>query len=86
MIRSRWAVRALSYWSMYAVLVHLILAQSDSETRGESADASALYGCTDHTCKRDPAPKVGKRFPYCSTHGRSMTRKVTVDPDGTRRT
>ena len=85
MTGSRWAARALSRWSMYAVLVHLILAQSDSDTRGESADDSDLYGCPDRTCKRDPARKVGKVFPYCSTHGRSMTRKLTVNPDGTKR-
>lgn len=39
--------------STYAVLVHLILAQPDSETRGESADDSTLYGCPDLTCKRE---------------------------------
>lgn len=84
MTGSRWSARALSRWSTYTVLVHLILAQSDSETRGESADDSALYGCRNLTCKRDPAPKAGKVFPYCPKHG-SMTRKIKVDPDGTQR-
>lgn len=84
MTGSRWSARALSRWSTYAVFVHLILAQSDSETRGESADDSALYGCTNLTCKKAPGHKAGEEFPYCPRHG-EMTRKVTVDPDGTKR-
>jgi hypothetical protein len=92
----RRAAGALSRWTTCAVLFHLILAQSDSETRGESADDPVLYGCDNLTCKTPPKRKVGKPFPHCKWHGR-MTRKITSasseprtpggpDPDGTRRT
>lgn len=72
----RWAAGVLSRWTTCAVLVHLILAQSDSETRGESADDSDWYKCTNPTCKKPPRRKVGKEFPTCDWHG-EMTRKIT---------
>ena len=56
---------ALSRWTMCAVLVHLILTQSDSETRGKSADDPVLYGCANPTCKtpsRQAATPADSRY------------------------
>lgn len=81
MRKPEWALRLLSRWSTYAVLTHLILAQSDSSTRGFSADGLPLYGCTELSCTLESAPKAGNRFPYCPKHGWMTRRIMDLSPE-----